>query len=348
MKVLVTGATSLIGEHVVARLRARGDEVTAFQRGYTEPTAGLGAGASPTVAVQGDITDPGAVAAAVDGHDGVIHLAAKVGVTGSLDDYVAANVAGTRTVLAAARAGGVTRFVHVSSPSVAHGGAALMGAAAEPADPSATRGHYATTKAEAELIALDAAADGFAVTAIRPHLVWGPGDTQLIGRIVDRARAGRLALVGSGMALIDTTYVDNAADALVAALDRAPDVAGEALVVSNGEPLTVREILERITAAAGVAPPRLAVPRRLAFAGGLVAETVWDRTGRLDDPPMTSFLADQLSTAHWFDQRRTRSALGWRPAVSLDEGLERLAVWYRSRGPAAGPERDRRFGRSGG
>jgi nucleoside-diphosphate-sugar epimerase len=330
VKVLVTGATSLIGVHVAQRLLARGDEVTAFQRGQTERTGvpSTVADTTPSATVLGDIADPAAVAAAVEGHDAVIHLAAKVGVTGTFDEYVRANVTGTQTVLTAARAAGVSRFVHVSSPSVAHGGEALVGADAEPADPGATRGHYATSKAEAEQIALDADAAGFAVVAIRPHLVWGPGDTQLVGRIVDRARSGRLALVGSGTALIDTTYIDNAADALVAALDRAPQVAGEALVVSNGEPLTVGEILGRITIAAGVGPPRLAVPRRLAFAVGLVAERVWDRTGRLDDPPMTSFLAEQLSTAHWFDQRHTRDALGWVPAVSLDEGFDRLAAWY--------------------
>jgi len=346
MKVLVTGATSLIGAQVVARLVARGDQVTAFQRGVTArpsvPTVdgGIDAAradtrvvdpaqdASAATVVLGDVANAAAVAAAVDGHDAVIHLAAKVGVTGTRDEYTRANVDGTRTVLDAARTAGVTRFVHVSSPSVAHGGDALVGAGVGPADPTATRGHYATTKAEAELIALDASADGFAVTAIRPHLVWGPGDTQLIGRIVDRARQGRLAIVGSGAALIDTTYIDNAADALVAALDRGPHVAGQALVVSNGEPLTVREILERVTAAAGVAPPRLNVPRRVAFAAGLVAERVWQRTGRLDDPPMTSFLAEQLSTAHWFDQRHTRDALAWSPSVSLEEGFERLAQWY--------------------
>ena len=112
------------------------------------------------------------------------------------------------------------RFVHVSSPSVAHYGQSLVGASAGRADPDRARGHYARSKAQAELIALAANSPPFPVVAIRPHLIWGPGDTQLVGRIVDRARAGRLAIVGSGASLIDTTYIDNAADALVAALDQ--------------------------------------------------------------------------------------------------------------------------------
>jgi nucleoside-diphosphate-sugar epimerase len=168
------------------------------------------------------------------------------------------------------------------------------------------------------------------VVAVRPHLVWGPGDTQLVGRIVARARSGRLALVGSGAALVDTTYVDNAADALVAALDRADRLAGRALVVSNGEPRTVHEVVARILAAAGVDWSPRRVPARLAIAGGTLLERVWDRAGRADDPPMTGFLAEQLSTAHWFDQRETRRALAWEPAVPLAVGFERLAAWYRS------------------
>jgi nucleoside-diphosphate-sugar epimerase len=192
-------------------------------------------------------------------------------------------------VLDAARRAGAGALVHVSSPSVAHAGAALVGAGAGPAEPGSTRGHYATSKAVAEQLALAASSADLPVVAVRPHLVWGPGDTQLVERILDRARQGRLALVGSGAALIDTTWIDNAADALVAALDRAPQLGGRALVVSNGEPRTVAELVSRICAAAGVEWTPRHVPRRLAVAGGTVLEGIWDRTGRDDDPPMTAF-----------------------------------------------------------
>ena len=321
MRVLVTGASSLIGRHTVARLVARGDVVTTLQR----RPADLG-----TAEVLGSVLDHDAVAAACEGQEGVIHLAAKVGVTGGRDEFEAVNVDGTVRLLAVAARAGVGRVVHVSSPSVAHHGRALVGAGAGPADPSATRGHYATSKARAELAALAAGTPAMSVVAVRPHLVWGPGDTQLIGRIVARARRGRLALVGSGAALIDTTYVDNAADALVAALDHADRLAGRALVVSNGEPRTVHELVARIVAAAGADWSPRRVPARLAIAGGTLLERVWDRAGRTDDPPMTRFLAEQLSTAHWFDQRETRRALAWEPAVPLAVGFERLAAWYRS------------------
>jgi len=319
VKVLVTGATSLLGRATAERLADRGHAVTVFQRG----ASGL-----PVAEQRGDVRSSADVDLAVDGQEAVIHLAAKVAVTGDWTEYEEVNIKGTANVIDAARRSGVERIVYVSSPSVVHVGSPLVGAGAGRADPRSTRGHYATSKAEAELLALEASSLELAIVAIRPHLVWGPGDEQLVGRIVDRARSGRLALIGTGLALIDSTYIDNAADALVAALDAAPRLGGRALVVSNGEPRTVRELVGRIVESAGLKAPRRTVPARLAFGGGLVAERIWDR-GALDgEPPMTSFLAEQLSTAHWFDQRDTRAALEWTPRVSIDDGFSRLAAWY--------------------
>jgi nucleoside-diphosphate-sugar epimerase len=316
----------MLGGGVARALAERGDDVVVMQR----RPSGL---ALPEVL--GDVADPDAVRTAMTGVDGVVHLAARVGVTGRWPQFVHANVTGTATVLDAARAAGATRVVHVSSPSVAHGGRSLVGAQAEAADPDRAHGSYARSKAVAERLALSA--PGLAVVAIRPHLVWGPGDTQLVGRIVARARAGRLALVGDGSALIDTTYVDNAVDALLAALDRAPQLAGRALVVSNGEPRPVAELVARICSAAGVRTPTRHVPYGLALAAGAVVEGLWAALRRTDDPPMTRFLAEQLATAHWFDLRETRAALGWEPAVSLDEGFRRLAATLLPAAPAGQP-----------
>jgi 2-alkyl-3-oxoalkanoate reductase len=380
VRVLVTGARGMLGRAVALALAARGDDVTVLQR---RPSR------LPLREVLADLGDPDApLEAALAGQDAVVHLAAKVDVVGPWRDYARTNVEGTRRLLDAVRAAGVTRFVHVSSPSVAHAGDPLVGAGAGPADPGGARGHYARSKALAEQAVLgtddvphhgarragskadpagqdhatdppldtpdtpdtpDTAThrppdtqpidrttdlppdtqptDGApheprscpAVVVVRPHLVWGPGDTQLVGRILARARAGRLAVVGTGTALIDTTYVDDAVDALVAALDRAPDLHGRVLVVSGGEPRPVAELLASICAAVGAPAPRVSVPAGLARVAGAVAETFWRR-----EPPMTRFLAEQLSTAHWFDQRETRAALGWAPRVGLDEGFRRL------------------------
>ena len=319
MRILVTGATSLLGGAIAARFAARGDHVTVFQRGVS----GL-----PYREVRGDVAHRAAVDAAVAGADVVIHAAAKVAVVGEWSEFEAANIVGTANVLDAARRAGVGRFVFVSSPSVAHAGASLVGEPAAAADPDRARGHYSRSKAQAECDALGAHTPDFAVVAVRPHLVWGPGDEQLIGRIVERARQGRLAVIGSGAALIDTTYIDNAADAIVAAADRATRLGGRAFVVSNGQPRPVRELLDGIAVAAGLPAPRLRVPATVAKGAGAVLERVWSGLHRADDPPITSFLAEQLSTAHWFDQRETQRCLEWRPTVSLDEGFARLAAWF--------------------
>ena len=316
MRVLVTGATGMLGAGVARQLASRGDHVTVMQRG----ASGL-----PFPEVRADVLDRAALADACRGQDAVVHLAAKVSVVGGWEEFERVNVLGTRNLLEGASSAGAERFVYVSSPSVAHAGEPIVGAAAEPANPDSARGHYARSKAIAEISALAASGANFSVVAIRPHLVWGPGDTQLVGRIVDRARSGRLVLVGGGTALIDSTYVDNAVTALVAAVDRAPALRGEAFVVTNGEPRTVAELLTRICRAAGVPEPTRSVPPAVAAAAGAVVDRAWARLDRDGEPPMTRFLAEQLSTAHWFDQRRTREALQWTPHVSLADGFRRLA-----------------------
>lgn len=319
MRVLLTGATSMIGRETVRRLRARGDVVTVLQRSAFEDA---------DACIQGSITDPSVLVQAVANQDAVIHLAAKVDIVGPADEFIAVNVEATKNLLAASQGAGVGRFVYVSSPSVAHSGDSIVGGGAAPADPSKTTGHYATTKATAELAALASSSESMPVVAIRPHLVIGPGDTQLIERLIDRAKAGRLRLVGSGLALVDVTWVDNAADALVAAVDHAPEHSGEAFVVSNGEPRTVEELFTRITTAAGVDWSPKRVPAKVAIGAGSLIEKIWDRRGREDEPPITGFAAEQLATAHWFDQQRTRDALDWEPAVTLDEAWPLLTEHY--------------------
>ena len=317
MKVLATGASGFLGRAVVRALQQAGHDVRTLQR----RPSGV-AGAEDHL---GSVTDPDATAAAVEGVDAVVHMAAKVSLAGDPAEFHAVNVEGTCTLLDAATAAGVTRIVHVSSPSVAHAGHALQGVGAEPADPAGARGEYARTKAEAELIALGRAGDAASLVVIRPHLVWGPGDTQLIARVLDRARRGRLPLLNGGTALIDSTYIDNAASGIAVALARVDDVSGRAYVLTNGEPRPVGDLLAGICRASGVRPPRFSVPARVAVAAGALVERVWAVRPGQDEPPMTRFLAEQLSTAHWFDQTEIRRDLRWTPAVSIDEGLRRLA-----------------------
>ena len=282
MKVLVTGASGMLGGAVADALAARGDDVTVLQRRPVRPPAPRGArrrrrpprpSGPPSPARTPSCTSPR-------------RSTSRAGTASSPASTSPAPATSCPPAVARACPGSCTS----PRPPSRTTGAALVGAPAGPADPRSARGHYARSKAAAEWVALaaDAAPDGPATVVVRPHLVWGPGDTQLVGRIVARARAGRLPVVGSGAALIDTTYVTNAADALVAALDRCAEARGQALVVSNGEPRPVAELLAAICRAAGVRPPRRAVPRSVALGAGAVVEArgrcVAGRGRSADDP----------------------------------------------------------------
>ena len=333
LRVLVTGASGLLGGAVARLLAAKGHTVRTLQR---RPAA------DPTLeSLQGSVADPAAAARAVEGMDAVIHLAAKVSFTGEWQDFVSTNIDGTRVLLAAARSAGIRDFVFVSSPSVAHFGEPIAGAGAGTADPDRARGFYARSKAAAELLALAEDSPAFRVAAIRPHVVWGPGDTQLVERVIERARAGRLPLLDGGTALIDSTYIDNAAAAIVRGLERMEHAHGQALVVTNGQPRPVGELMAGICAAGGVPAPAWSVPGWLARGAGSVIERLWLAAGSRglvhDEPPMTRFLAEQLSTSHWFDQRHTHEVLDWVPEVGVDEGMRRLAAHY---GGATEPVRE--------
>ena len=338
-RILFTGASGLLGrESVLALLRA-GYDVRVFQRGDSGIAALLPDSVRPRFEqVRGDITNAQAVDLAMTGVNGVVQAAAKVSVSGEWADYERINIEGTRTLLQAALNHSVGSFLYISSPSVAHAGAAIVGDDAGAASPEHARGNYARSKAAAELLALEAngtplpGGGVLRVGALRPHIMWGPGDTQLVERILERSAAGRLPLLSGGTGLIDTLYIDNAADALVRGYQRLDAFAGQALVVTNGQPRTIAELLGGFCEAVGVPAPRFSVPAKVAALAGKVIERVWERLPKNvtagDEPPMTEFLAEQLSTAHWFDQRRTRELLQWEPAVSIEEGYERLGLFY--------------------
>jgi nucleoside-diphosphate-sugar epimerase len=320
VKVLITGGRGLLGSAVVREIAQAGHECVVVQRNPS--------GIPGVQEFLDDLAAPRNCEQWLAGVDTVVHLAAKVGIVGSYQEFFKANVHATRMLVAAAKNHGATRFIYASSPSVAHTGRALVGEGAQQADPASVRGAYSQSKALAELDVLAANSKEFSTLALRPHLVWGPGDTQLIERIVDRARSGRLFLIDGGYSLIDTTYVTNAAQAFASALTPAPQAYGRALMVTNGEPRTVREILCRITQAAGVQAPSHSVPFRIAMGAGRAAEFAW--RNRTSEPPLTSFLVEQLATAHWFDIEATKTLLGWDPAVSLNQGFDELTKWYAS------------------
>lgn len=322
MRVLVTGAGGFLGGAIARALVRRGHEVRSFSRGRYPELDALG-----VEHARGDLADRAAVRRAAEDCDAIVHTAAKAGVWGSPLGYRRANVIGTENVLAACVAASIPRLVYTSTPSVVHQGGDIEGGDESLPYTAHASTAYQATKTEAEKLVLAAQSRALSVVALRPHLVWGPGDPHLVPRILARGRRGRVALPGGGAARVDTVYVDNAADAHVAALERlAPDAAcaGRAYFVTNGEPWPLRDIVLGILRAGSVEARVVPIPPRVAHAAGALLEAAFRLARAEREPPLTRFVAEQLSTAHWFDIGAARRDLGWSPAVSIDEGLERL------------------------
>lgn len=331
--VLVTGAGGFLGNAVAQQLKRRGHAVRSLARQRYTALDEIG-----VVQVQGDLADPKAVGRAVAGSDAVIHVAAKPGIWGRYADYFQANVVGTDNVIEACLAQGVKKLVYTSSPSVVHSGGDLAGVDESVPYPAHYHAHYPKTKALAEQAVLRANSAELATVALRPHLIWGPGDNHLLPRIISRANSGRLRFVGGGRQLIDTTYIDNAAAAHLNALDAlAPGAAcaGRAYFISNGKPLPVRTIINGLLASAGIAPVEREISARAAYLIGAVLETIWGGLKLRGEPPMTRFLAEELALAHWFNIDAARRDLGYSPSISIQEGLRRLATASANPAPTA-------------
>lgn len=340
-RALVTGGGGFVGGAVMERLLACGVRVRSFARGPYPRLRARG-----VEVVQGDLFDAAAVEKACAGQDVVFHVAAKTGVWGARADFQRTNVDGTRNVLGACRRCGVPRLVFTSTPSVVFDGRDLEGVDESVPYPQTFKSPYPETKAAAERLVLAANDPGLATVSLRPHLVWGPGDPHFVPRIVARARAGRLRIVGDGRNRVDTIYIDDAAEAHVrAAQCLAPGAppAGRAYFLSQGEPRPLWEMVNRILEAAGEPPLTRRIPAGLALAAGALLEGA-HRLLRLESEPlMTRFLASELSTSHWFDISAARRDLGYEPQVSLEEGMRRLGQWCRESG-IAGSHRHRSSG----
>ena len=324
MRALVTGGGGFLGLAIVRGLRKRGAEVRSFSRSAHASLDALGVEQR-----KGDLADPSSVSSAVQGCDIVFHVAAKPGIWGSYEEYHRPNVVGTQNVIAACRGHGVRRLVYTSSPSVVFDGRDMEGVDESVPYPPNYEAHYPRTKAMAEQLVRAANDAQLATVSLRPHLIWGPGDNHLLPRLVARARAGQLRRIGSRSKLIDAVHVDNAAAAHLLAADRlspGSPIAGKVYFISQGEPLPMWEMVNRLLRAAGAPPVTRAVPVWLALALAWVFETAHRVTDNPREPRLTRFVVHELSTAHWFDLTAARRDLGYSPAISIAEGLELLRI----------------------
>jgi nucleoside-diphosphate-sugar epimerase len=327
MHALVTGAGGFLGLYLAEQLVARGDRVRALCRRQHPQLDTLGI----EVALA-DLRDAHAVIAACEGMDCIFHVAGIAGIWGPWQLFHDVNTLGTQHVIRGCKKHGVARLVYTSSPSVTFDGSPQEGVDESVPYPSRWLCHYPHTKALAEAAVLAAnGSGGLATCSLRPHLIWGPRERHLVPRVIERARAGRLRRVGDGTNLVDMVYVENAAQAHLAAADAlaSPDAqcGGKAYFISQGEPVNCWEWINHILALANLPPVRKSISLRSAWRVGAACEVVWRMLSRRTEPPMTRFLAAQLGTSHWFDISAARRDLGYAPAVSTEEGMRRLGEW---------------------
>lgn len=323
MEVLVTGAGGFLGRYIVERLLSRGDRVRALGRIRYPELQSLG-----IEFVQADLRDRDSVVDACRSVEMVFHTAGITGLGGRWKDFYQVNTLGTRWIIEGCRRHGVGRLVYTSSPSVVFDGNDQCGVDESAPYPRRWFSHYAHSKALAEQEVLSAnGQNGLLTCVLRPHLIWGPRDRSLIPKLLDRARRGRLVRVGDGTNQIDTTYVENAADAHIQAADALkPDsaAAGKAYFISQGEPVNCWEWINKQLALAGLPPVRRSVSFATAWTLGACFEVAFRVLGLRSDPPMTRFLAAQMARSHYFSIARAKADFGYSPAISTAEGIRRM------------------------
>jgi nucleoside-diphosphate-sugar epimerase len=331
---LVTGGTGFLGRHIVARLLAQGRPVTVLARRR-----------APDLEAQGvrfvctSLEDSEAVMKACQGMETIFHTAAKVGVWGNYEPYFRSNVLGTRAILAGCKRHGVRRLVYTSTPSVVYQGTDLAGADESLPLTTACPCAYPLTKAIAEREVLEANRPDFFTTALRPHLIWGPGDPHLVPRVLEKAQSGRLRIVGQGRNRVDMVHVENAADAQLlaeTALEQGP-ARGKAYFITNDEPVVLWDWINHLLVSLGIEAVTRRVPLGIARAAGLSCELAWKWLPLGGEPPMTRFVASELAKDHWFSLQAAKRDLQYTPRIRMNPGTEALIAHLR-RNPTPAPQ----------
>jgi nucleoside-diphosphate-sugar epimerase len=320
MKTLVTGGGGFLGGAIVRKLLAKGISVRSFSRGHYPALRGLG-----VETCRGDLAEYRDVAKACEGCDLVFHVAANAGLWGPYRKFHLANVVGTEHVIQSARQAGVAKLIFTSSPSVVFNGRDMEGVNESVPYSERYKSPYPQTKALAEKMVLAANSSTLPTVALRPHLIWGPGDTHLIPGILSRGR--EFKRIGRKRTLVDFTFVDDAAEAhLLAAEALGPGsaAAGKAYFISQDEPVDLWEFINRILELGNLPALSTSVPTRLAYAAAALLECSHRLLHLKGEPRITRFLVEELSTAHWFDISAAKRDLLYRPAHSMVQGFELL------------------------
>jgi len=329
MRILVTGGGGFVGGYIIDRLLQRGYAVRSFGR---SPQPNLKA--KGVEIVRGDLSNMENVRTACQDVDAVFHVAAKAGVWGSWESYYNANVIGTRHVVEACQAEGIGRLVYTSTPSVVFNGEAIRCGDQNMPYGSNWLCHYAQTKALAEQEALSANTDSLSVVALRPHLIFGPGDPHLLPRVVGSVLSGRLRIIGDGLNRVDVAYVEDVAAAHLNAFDALEKgrCAGQAYFINQGEPVQLWPWLNQILEGLGHPPLTRRIAPVIAYVLASLVEGTWKLFSKKGEPPITRFVAIELSKDHYFDPHPAARDLDYLPEVSMDAALKKTINDLKSRG----------------
>ncbi len=326
MAILVTGGGGFLGKALVRQLVANGKQVKIYCRGDYPELSRMG-----VEVVRGDLRDRQKTMAVCKDVETLFHAAALPGIGCRWEPYYETNTLGTQHIIEGSLQHGVRKLIYTSSPSVTFDGSPQENVDETASYPTEWLAHYPHSKALAEKAVLEANGQkGLLTCALRPHLIWGPGDQHLIPRLLQRAQQGRLRRVGDGSNLIDMVYVDNAALAHLqaeAALEEKSPVAGSAYFITQGEPVYCWEWIDQILGLAGLPPVKKEISFSAAWRLGSVLETVYGALRLKSEPPMTRFLAAQLAMHHYFDISRAENDFGYSPEISTEDGMRRLGAW---------------------
>ncbi len=325
MKILVTGGAGFLGRHIVDKI---------LEAGYTDITV-LSRGKYPDLeecgikVISADLTNKDNLINACEGVSTIFHVASKTGIAGKFIDYYQTNVVGTRNLLQAAGLRGVKNFIYTSTPSVVYGREEIINGTETLPYPNKYLTYYAATKAEAELLVLSYnGRAGLHTCSLRPHLIFGPGDTNLIPRIIKKAHSKKLRIIGDGANLVSVSYVENVADAHICALKKLTEldknVCGKVFFINEDQPVNCWEFINKLIKSCNEPIVEKQLSSKYAYILGAFLEKIGSIFSPNWEPPMTRFLALQLSTSHYFDNSNAKLALEWKPTINIDQALMRV------------------------
>lgn len=329
-KILVTGGGGFVGKALAKMATDQGIEtIVAGRHRYPEVEKyGI-------QCIQGDIRDEQFADYVCKDVDTIFHVAAIAGIWGPWKEYYSINVKGTENILKSCRKNGIPNLVYTSTPSVVFNKTSIENGDESLPYPERFLCNYAKSKVIAEKMVLAANSDNLATCALRPHLIWGPGDPHLVPRLLEKGRTGQLKIVGGGNNLVDISFIDNVAHAHILAgknLSGTRSCAGKPYFISQGEPVNLWNWINTLFERVGIPAIKQTVPFSLAYFMGAIMEMTYTVLMKKEEPRMTRFLAEQLAKSHYFSISNIKKDLGYSPIVSDSEGMDALIKWIGKHG----------------